>query len=134
MHDITFKLELVGIVAEFAYPMEVNEKSDVHSFGVLSLEMMMGRHPGDFISSLSSLATQNLLLKDVVDQRLPYPMKQVAEGVMSIARIAFSCLSENPQSRPSMKVCKEFLASKSPLPDQFDIRTIKLAHLQQNDS
>lgn len=41
---------------ETAYTMEVNEKNDVYSFGVLSLEVITGRHPSDFISSLSSLA------------------------------------------------------------------------------
>ncbi|KAK9930096.1 hypothetical protein M0R45_027153 [Rubus argutus] len=45
----------LGYVApELAYTMEVNEKCDVYSFGVLALETIMGRHPGDLISSLSS--------------------------------------------------------------------------------
>ncbi|CDP11414.1 unnamed protein product [Coffea canephora] len=35
---------------ELAYTLEVNEKCDVYSFGVLALEVIMGKHPGDFIS------------------------------------------------------------------------------------
>jgi len=39
--------------------MEVNEKCDVYSFGVVAMEIMMGRHPGDFISSLLSSASSS---------------------------------------------------------------------------
>ncbi|KAL3504512.1 hypothetical protein ACH5RR_034353 [Cinchona calisaya] len=37
---------------ELAYTMKVNEKCDFYSFGVLTLEVIMGKHPGDFISSM----------------------------------------------------------------------------------
>ncbi|KAF3455562.1 hypothetical protein FNV43_RR00194 [Rhamnella rubrinervis] len=37
---------------ELAYTMEVNEKCDVYSFGIVTLEVIMGSHPGDLISSL----------------------------------------------------------------------------------
>ncbi|KAG5234427.1 MDIS1-interacting receptor kinase [Salix suchowensis] len=37
---------------ELAYTMKVDEKCDVYSFGVVVLEVLLGRHPGDFISSL----------------------------------------------------------------------------------
>ena len=33
--------------------MIVTEKGDAYSFGVVTLETIMGRHPGDFLSSLS---------------------------------------------------------------------------------
>ncbi|KAJ7005619.1 hypothetical protein NC653_005051 [Populus alba x Populus x berolinensis] len=39
------------IAPELAYTMLVTEKSDVYSFGVVALETLMGRHPGDFLSS-----------------------------------------------------------------------------------
>ncbi|KAI8004478.1 putative leucine-rich repeat receptor-like protein kinase [Camellia lanceoleosa] len=64
---------------EFAYTMEVNERCDVYSFGVLTLEVIMEKHPGDLISSLSSSSSSSssststadgILLKDVLDQRL----------------------------------------------------------------
>ncbi|PIN03851.1 Ras suppressor protein (contains leucine-rich repeats) [Handroanthus impetiginosus] len=42
--------------AELALTMKVTEKSDVYSFGVVALEVMMGRHPGELISSLSAKA------------------------------------------------------------------------------
>ncbi|XP_028790909.1 MDIS1-interacting receptor like kinase 2-like [Neltuma alba] len=36
--------------AELAYTMAVTEKVDVYSFVVLAIELLMGEHPGDFIS------------------------------------------------------------------------------------
>ncbi|XP_028787208.1 MDIS1-interacting receptor like kinase 2-like [Neltuma alba] len=108
---------------ELAYTMEVTEKCDVYSFGVLALEIIMGKHPRDLImscfSSTSSgvvptIVAHDLDLKGVLDQRLPYPRGSVVEKVMLIARIAFTCLNENPRSRPTMdQVCKEFAMPKS---------------------
>ncbi|KAJ7965705.1 putative Receptor protein kinase [Quillaja saponaria] len=100
---------------ELAYTMEVNEKCDVYSYGVLTLEVVLGQHPGDLISSLfspsfSSVCSTawNLLLKDVLDQRLSLPTYPFAEEVISVAKLALACLNESPRSRPSMEqVCKE---------------------------
>ncbi|KAI8022558.1 putative leucine-rich repeat receptor-like protein kinase [Camellia lanceoleosa] len=63
--------------------MEVNEKCDVYSFGVIALEVIMGKHLGDLISSSSSSTstTQGIFLKDVLDQHLA-PRNQVAEQVV----------------------------------------------------
>ncbi|THG11015.1 MDIS1-interacting receptor like kinase 2-like [Camellia sinensis] len=43
------------LAPELAYTMGVIEKCDVYSFGVLALEVLMGSHPGELISSLKSL-------------------------------------------------------------------------------
>ncbi|KAH7855685.1 hypothetical protein Vadar_027661 [Vaccinium darrowii] len=93
---------------ELAYTMEVNEKCDVYSFGVLTLEVIMGKHPGDLISSLSSSSSSSssghaILLKDVLDQRLPSPTNQVAEQVLVAAKVAFACLNASPMPRPTMQ-------------------------------
>lgn len=102
--------------------MEVNEKCDVYSFGVLALEILLGKHPGDVISSAllssswSGMAStlDNLSLKDKLDQRLPHPIKPISEEVISIARIASACLIESPRSRPTMEqVAKELVIPKS---------------------
>ncbi|KAJ9560450.1 hypothetical protein OSB04_005610 [Centaurea solstitialis] len=90
----------LGYVApELAYTMKVNEKCDVYSFGVLTLEVLMGKHPGDFISSLSYINTS---LTEVLDQRLQPPVKSVVEQVKLLLEVAYSCLNESPHSRPSM--------------------------------
>ncbi|CAL5394662.1 unnamed protein product [Camellia sinensis] len=96
---------------ELAYIMEVNERCDVYSFGVHTLELIMGKHLGDLISSLSSLSSfssststvHGILLKDVLDQRLLPPKNQVAEQVVMVVKLSFACLQTNPLSRPSMR-------------------------------
>ncbi|KAL9297116.1 hypothetical protein ACSQ67_023012 [Phaseolus vulgaris] len=117
---------------ELALTMEVSEKCDVFSFGVLCLEIIMGKHPGDLISSLlsssSAAITHSLLLIDVIDQRPPHPPKWVVGEVILVASLAFSCLSENPCSRPTMdQVAKKLMMGKSPLADKFP--KIRLAQL-----
>ncbi|XP_028785288.1 MDIS1-interacting receptor like kinase 2-like [Neltuma alba] len=89
---------------EIAYVMEANEKCDVYSFGVLTLEIIMGMHPGELISSLMEKSTTyDLLLKDVLDPRLSPPRKSIIDELIAVAKIAFSCLNEDPRSRPTME-------------------------------
>ncbi|KAG5545873.1 hypothetical protein RHGRI_018138 [Rhododendron griersonianum] len=94
---------------ELAYTMEMNEKVDVYSFGVLTLEIIMGKHPGDLISSLLSSSaplTSNMSgisLEDLLDRRLPSPRNEVAEQLVVVAKLAFACLNASPRSRPTMQ-------------------------------
>ncbi|XP_034887743.1 uncharacterized protein [Populus alba] len=113
---------------ELAYTMKVDEKCDVYSFGVLTLEVMMGKHPSDFISSLmfsastssSSPIGHNTLLKDVLDQRLPPPENEPADGVAHVAKLAFACLQTDPHYRPTMRqVSTELTTRWPPLPKLF---------------
>ncbi|CAJ1971135.1 unnamed protein product [Sphenostylis stenocarpa] len=119
---------------ELAYTMEVNEKCDVFSFGVLCLEIIMGNHPRDLISSMlspsSTPLTSNLLLKDVMDQRLPLPVMPVVKEVVFIAEVAFACLNNRPLSRPTMEdVYNKFVMPKSPLM-RGTLNTIALGQLR----
>jgi len=99
--------------------MEVNEKCDVYSFGVLTLEIIFGKHPGDIVSTAlhSSgiyVTVDAMSLIDKLDQRLPHPTKDIKNEVLSILRIAIHCLTESPHNRPTMEqVCKEIVMSKS---------------------
>ncbi|KAI8002589.1 MDIS1-interacting receptor like kinase 2 [Camellia lanceoleosa] len=115
--------------------MEVNERCDVYSFGVLTLEVIMGKHPGDLISSLSSSSSSSssststadgILLKDVLDQRLPAPENQVAEQVVVVAKLAFACLQANPLSRPTMRQVAMKLSDdrRSHLQNEFHMITL----------
>ncbi|KAK1289470.1 putative LRR receptor-like serine/threonine-protein kinase [Acorus calamus] len=95
---------------KLAYTMKVTEKCDIYSFGVVALEVMMGKHPGELISSLS-LTQDDLLLKDVLDQRLAAPTGHMAEEVVFIVRMALACTRSNPESRPEMRVVAQELSA-----------------------
>ncbi|KAI5355537.1 Hypothetical predicted protein [Prunus dulcis] len=116
-----------GYVApELAYTMEVNEKCDVYSFRVVTLEIVVGRHPGDLISSLSTgssssssslsssssaLLANQMLVVDVLDQCISPPTHQMAGEAVALVKIAFACLNASPQSRPTMKQVSQLLSS-----------------------
>ncbi|ONI01828.1 hypothetical protein PRUPE_6G161700 [Prunus persica] len=108
------------IAPELAYTMKVNEKCDVYSFGAVTLEIIMGSHPGDVFSSLSSGASSSsssaslaheMPISDVLDQRISQPTKQEAWEVVSLVKIAFASLNPNPQCRPTMKKISQLLSS-----------------------
>ena len=90
------------LFAELAHTMRVTEKCDVYSFGVLALEVIMGEHPGDLLSSLSTTEAKGILLKDIFDQRLPPPTDREMKEVVLTVAIALACLCSDPQSRPTM--------------------------------
>ncbi|KAG8389830.1 hypothetical protein BUALT_Bualt01G0019200 [Buddleja alternifolia] len=130
---------------ELAFTMEVNEKCDVYSFGVLALEVIMGKHPGDFISSMLSSSSSpflpstsssssspsisiadQILLKDVLDQRLSLPTSDnVATQVMFIAKLALECIHQSPQFRPNIQqVSVQLSRKKAPLSGLLPLVTL----------
>ncbi|CAL5384361.1 unnamed protein product [Camellia sinensis] len=115
---------------ELAYTMEVNEKLDVYSFGVLILEVLMGKHPGDLISSLSSSppTVYSVLLKDILDTHLPSPGNHVEEEVVLVAKLALACLHTSPQCRPTMRQISVALSKPRP-PLQNSFHLISLGQL-----
>ncbi|KAM7461186.1 hypothetical protein LguiA_029307 [Lonicera macranthoides] len=106
------------IAPELAYTMVVTEKCDVYSFGVVALEILMGKHPGDLLSSLMSHSTRNSTVHDVLDPRLSCPTDRLVEwDIVMVMRLAFSCLSSTPNSRPTMQnVSQQFLVRRMTLP------------------
>ncbi|KAH7690904.1 Non-specific serine/threonine protein kinase protein, partial [Dioscorea alata] len=100
---------------ELAYVMKVTEKCDVYSFGIVSLEVIHGIHPGDLLNNLSS----SMLVKDILDPRVPLHIAdQLATSqVLSVIFIAMQCINTDPQSRPTMNQVSQRLSSlkSSPL-------------------
>jgi hypothetical protein len=98
--------------------MRVTDKCDVYSFGVVALEVMMGRHPGDLLSSLSSikpslLSDPELFLKDVLDPRLEAPTGQAAEEVVFVVTVALACTQTKPEARPTMHFVTQELSART---------------------
>lgn len=104
--------------------MQTNEKTDVYSFGVVALEVIMGIHPGHFISfmfspnstppalSLSPHAIEGTVqLKDMVDPRLS--LLHVSKQVEHVIKVALKCIHQSPQSRPTMRQVCAHLAEEN---------------------
>ena len=89
-------------LAEFAYTMKVTEKCDVYGFGVLTMEVIKGKHPGDLIAYLVSSKPEKIELKDLFDQRLLYPNREIENILASVLKVARECLHVDPQCRPTM--------------------------------
>ena len=106
--------------------MRVTEKCDVYSFGVVALEIMMGRHPGELLESLSQgskAISEDLLLKDVLDQRLLAPSGRISVAVVLVVSLALSCTRTSPQSRPTMHFVAQELSTRSRVSISEPLRT-----------
>nr|XP_027069870.1 probable leucine-rich repeat receptor-like protein kinase At1g35710 isoform X1 [Coffea arabica] len=89
---------------ELAYTMVVTEKSDVYSFGIVVLETLFGEHPREFLSCISSQPNEPIMLKDLLDTRLPPPTNPlVVRNVVLATALALDCINANPKCRPTMQ-------------------------------
>jgi hypothetical protein len=118
--------------AELAFAMRVIDKCNVYSFGVVALEVMMGRHPRELLSSLSSskstttipvLDTTKFLLKDVLDQGLPQPIGQMAQEMAFVVTIALQCVDDEPESRPTMRFVAQELSARTQACNSYPMDT-----------
>ncbi|KAH9557172.1 hypothetical protein CY35_07G071000 [Sphagnum magellanicum] len=113
------QLASLGYLApEYGYMARLNDKSEVYSFGALSLELLTGRRPvfvdgkncSSFISTYTWVKTLLQLtgnISEVIDPRLGslYPASKAA----GLLNIALSCMVENPFDRPTMGIVVEML-------------------------
>lgn len=116
--------------------MKVTEKSDVYSFGVVALEVIMGKHPGELVSSLSEKAALNgnsdIFLKDLIDTRLSPPTGKIAEEVVFVVTIALSCIRAAPESRPNMRNVAQDLSAHTQAYLPEPLGTIKISKLSNS--
>ncbi|KAK0583716.1 hypothetical protein LWI29_001943 [Acer saccharum] len=121
------------IAPELAYTMAVTEKCDVYSFGVVALEVLMGKHPRELLSSLSSSSDQNIMLIDVLDSRLSPPTDHtVVQDIALASSIALACLHSEPKFRPTMKRVSQEIVSRRKMV-QKPIHEITMAQLQKHE-
>ncbi|KAM3196918.1 hypothetical protein ACQJBY_072547 [Aegilops geniculata] len=103
------------LAPELAYTTRVTEKCDVYSFGVLVLELFMGHHPGDLLSSMDN-SNRSTLLGNLLDTRLPLPEAEIASDIFQVVAVVVRCIEPEPSHRPMMQqVIKVFsTAERSP--------------------
>ncbi|KAM1122480.1 hypothetical protein TB2_003896 [Malus domestica] len=98
--------------------MRVTDECDVYSFGVLALEVLMGRHPGDMLESrlLESSKSLNdnaeLFLKDLLDRWLEPPTNELAKVAVLVMSLAMACIRTSPGSRPTMLFLSQKLSAQ----------------------
>ncbi|GLT36142.1 hypothetical protein SLA2020_105440 [Shorea laevis] len=122
------------IAPELAYTIVVTEKCDVYSVGVVALEVLMGRHPGELLTLLSKpYSLQNVMLSDVLDTCLSPPRSTtITQSIVVAVMLALACLRAKPASRPTMKyVSQQFVACQRQLSKPFP--TISLLELVSTD-
>ncbi|KAM0866045.1 hypothetical protein ACQ4PT_042914 [Festuca glaucescens] len=100
------------IAPELAYTQNVTEKCDIYSFGVVALELFMGSHPGDLLSSLHLTTNNNdVCVKNLLDSRLEIPDAETGREIYGVLSVAVQCLEPNPSRRPMARNASEELSA-----------------------
>ena len=85
--------------------------SGVYGFGVVLLEMLVGRRalepsragrPGNLVDWARPILIRAKKLEKIVDGRMEQLGAYSARALERVARLAYDCLSQNPKVRPSM--------------------------------
>ncbi|VAH00122.1 unnamed protein product [Triticum turgidum subsp. durum] len=113
---------------ELAYTSVVTEKCDVYSFGLVVLELVMGKHPRDLLDGSLASGEEAMLVKDILDQRPTTPTTTEEKSLALLVNLAFSCLESSPQARPTMQKAYQMLIQQpcsSPSPVPFSALTLQ---------
>ncbi|KAG7014835.1 Leucine-rich repeat receptor-like protein kinase TDR [Cucurbita argyrosperma subsp. argyrosperma] len=99
------------IAPEYAYTLQVDEKSDIYSYGVVLMEILSGKRSvesefGDG-NSIVDWVRSKVKIKDGINQILDSnggaSCASVKEEMVQMLRISLLCTSRNPADRPSMR-------------------------------
>ncbi|CAM8906052.1 unnamed protein product [Rhodiola kirilowii] len=112
------------IAPEYAYTLQVDEKSDIYSFGVVLMEILSGKRSvevefgeGNSIvdwvrSRMKSDGKEGI--DHILDKNAGAGCSPVREEMMLLLKIALLCTSRNPAERPSMRDVVSMLEAAKP--------------------
>lgn len=120
--------------AEYAYTMNVTEKCDIYSFGVVLLELLTGRRPiqpveegGDLVTWVKEAMQLHKSVSRVFDVRLDLTDVVVIEEMLLVLKVALFCTSSLPSERPTMREVVRMLmeASTRKARDSTDTQSVE---------
>ena len=89
--------------------MNVTEKCDIYSFGVVLLELLTGRRPvqpvddgGDLVTWVKEAMQTHKSVSGVFDTRLDLSDVVIIEEMLLVLKVALFCTSNDPKDRPTM--------------------------------
>ncbi|CAA3014436.1 serine threonine- kinase At5g01020 [Olea europaea subsp. europaea] len=106
---------------EYVMTGHLTARSDVYGFGVVLLEMLIGRRAMDksrpsrehnLVEWARPLLTQSKKLLRILDPRIEG--QYTTKILMKVANLAYQCLSQNPKGRPVMSQVVEILETLLP--------------------
>jgi hypothetical protein len=74
--------------------MVFTEKCDVYSFGVLTMEVVIGKHPGDLLLPFFCRTEQCTKLKDILDHRIIVLTSDEEKDIILLMLVASACHPE----------------------------------------
>lgn len=110
------------IAPEYAYTLQVDEKSDIYSYGVVLLEILSGKksveHEFGEGNSIVDWVRAKLKTKsginDILDKNAGASCESIREEMKLFLRVALLCTSPSPADRPSMRDVVSMLQEAKP--------------------